>query len=166
MKPELAIVCIEDEAEVLESIVMDLEIFEDQFFIEPATSVQDARLILDRLTAQGIHVALFICDHLMPGTTGVEFMVGLSKQHEFRHSRKMLLTGQAGLEDTVKAVNEAGLDFYLAKPWKREQLQAIVRDLLTGYVAENVQNVLPYMISLDSELLSDVMRNRKTLTDL
>ncbi len=166
MKPELAIVCIEDEAEVLESVVMDLELFEDQFIIEPATSVQDARKILDTLNSQGIKVALFICDHLMPGTTGVEFLVGLSKQHEFRYSKKMLLTGQAGLEDTVKAVNEAGLDFYLAKPWKREKLQAIVRDLLTKYVAENVQNVLPFMMSLDSEVLSDVMRNRKSLTDM
>src|SRR5690554_6757134 len=108
MKPVLAIVCVEDEVEVLESVVRDLAQFEDDFRVETATSVNDAEGVLEQLKSEGIRVALFICDHLMPDETGVEFMVRLQGKPEYIRSEKMLLTGQAGLLDTVKAVNQAG----------------------------------------------------------
>jgi response regulator RpfG family c-di-GMP phosphodiesterase len=166
MKPKLAIVCIEDEAEVLESVLRDLEIFEDHFRIEAAQSVPEAEKLVELLIKDDCIPALFICDHLMPGITGVEFMVGLSKIPETDRAGRMLLTGQAGLPDTVKAVNEAGLDYYLAKPWKTAQLQEVVKDLLTRYVGLYESNPLPYMAVLDPEKLSDAMRDRKTLTDM
>lgn len=166
MKPVLAIVCVEDEIEVLESVVRDLEQFEDDFRIETATSVQQAEGILDELKAEGINVALFICDHLMPEETGVEFMVRLQKRREYKNSEKMLLTGQAGLLDTVKAVNEADLNYYLAKPWKSQELQKIVKKLLTDYVISNTTNLLRYFSTLDAERLSESLRSSKSITDM
>lgn len=166
MKTELAIICIEDEAEVLEAVLRDLEIFEDVFKIEAAQSVNEARGLVQLMVAQGIYPALFVCDHLMPEVTGVEFLVELSRDEATRKARKMLLTGQAGLSDTVKAVNDAGLDFYLAKPWKTDELQTVAAELLTRYVAEHVANVLPYMTVLDATVLSEAMRGRKTLSDI
>lgn len=166
MKPELAIVCVEDEIEVLESVVRDLAELEDDFRIETATSVADADKVLEHLDSEGIKVALFICDHLMPNETGVEFMVRLQRKPEYEQSEKMLLTGQAGLLDTVKAVNEAGLNYYLAKPWKTNELQSIVKKLLTDYVISNATNVLRYFSTLDAERLSESLRNSKNITDM
>ncbi len=166
MKPVLAIVCVEDETEVLESVVRDLEIFEDDFSIETASSVNEAEKILSALQNEGIKVALFICDHLMPGVTGVEFLVRLQKMPEYTGSEKMLLTGQAGLLDTVKAVNEAGLNYYLAKPWNTNELQSIVKKLLTDYVIANKTDVLRYFSTLDAERLSDSLRSSKQITDM
>lgn len=165
MKQELAIICIEDESEVLESILRDLEIFEDYFKIEAAQSVNEARGLVQLMLAAGVAPALFICDHLMPGETGVDYMVQLSKDKATAKASRMLLTGQAGLPDTVRAVNEGGLDFYLAKPWKTIDLQKIAKKLLTDFVVEHVTNVLPYLGILDGEAISNAMRNRKTLTD-
>jgi len=165
MKRELAIICIEDEPEVLESILRDLEIFEEHFKIEAAQSVNEARGLVQLMLAADIAPALFICDHLMPGETGVDYLVQLSKDKATAKAGRMLLTGQAGLPDTVRAVNEGGLDFYLAKPWKSKDLQKIATKLLTDFVVEHVPNVLPYMGILDGEALSNAMRNRKTLTD-
>jgi response regulator RpfG family c-di-GMP phosphodiesterase len=165
MKQELAIICIEDEPEVLESILRDLEIFEDYFKIEAAQSVNEARGLVQLMLAAGVAPALFICDHLMPGETGVDYLVQLSKDRATARASRMLLTGQAGLPDTVRAVNEGGLDFYLAKPWKTEDLQKIAKKLLTDFVVEHVTNVLPYLGILDGEAISNAMRNRKTLTD-
>lgn len=166
MKPNLAIICIEDEAEVLEAIIRDLEIFEDYFRIEAAQSVNEARGLVQLLLASDIIPALFICDHLMPGETGVDYLIQLNQDKIMMKSRKMLLTGQAGLPDTVKAVNSGGLDYYLAKPWKKNELQHVVKELLSEFVAKNVENVLPYMMILDAEKLSDSMRQRKTMTDM
>jgi len=165
MKPELAIVCVEDEIEVLESVVRDLELYEDDFLIETATSVTEAHAVLNHLLSAGNRVALFICDHLMPGQTGVEFLVHLNGTQEFKDSEKMLLTGQAGLQDTVKAVNEAGLDYYIAKPWQRDHLQRVVRTLLTDYVIKSEKNLLRYFSCLDAERISEAVRKNTTLTD-
>lgn len=166
MNLELAIVCIEDEAEVLESVLRDLELFEDHFRIEAARSVDEARVIVASLHDEGCKIALFVCDHMMPGVTGVAYMIELSKDEKTRASMRMLLTGQAGLPDTVKAVNEGGLDYYLAKPWKTGELQDVVKNMLTDYVEKHVSNPLPYMAVLDAERLSDAVRNRKTHTDM
>lgn len=161
----LSIMIIEDEPEVLDSVIQDVEIFEDQFRIESAGSVDEARKVLKMLEENKTDVALFICDHLMPGVTGVDFLVELNDHALYRNSSKMLLTGQAGLPDTVKAVNLGGLDYYLAKPWKSEHLQQVVKTLLTDYVERHVENVLPYMMVLDAERLSEVVRGKKTVTD-
>jgi response regulator RpfG family c-di-GMP phosphodiesterase len=166
MKQDLAIICIEDEAEVLEAVLRDLEIFEDHFRIEAAQSVNEARALVQLMVAQDIFPALFVCDHLMPDVTGVEFLIELNRDEATRKARKMLLTGQAGLPDTVKAVNQGGLDFYLAKPWKTEELQRVAGELLTKFVADHVGNVLPYMTVLDATILSEAMRGRKNLTDI
>lgn len=166
MKPELAIICIEDEPEVLQAILRDLEIFEDHFKIEAAQSVNEARGLVQLMLADGISPALFICDHLMPGETGVDYLVELSKDKVASKAGRMLLTGQAGLPETVRAVNEAGLDYYLAKPWDTKELQRIAKELLTQYVIRYHANVLPYLGILDGEALSNALRNRKSLTDL
>jgi CheY-like chemotaxis protein len=166
MKPNLAIICIEDEPEVLEAIIRDLEMFEDYFRIEAAQSVNEARGLVQLLLSADIRPALFICDHLMPGETGVEYLVQLNCDKIMIKARKMLLTGQAGLLDTVKAINTGGLDYYMAKPWSKDHLQEVVKKLLTEFVSQNVENLLPYMMVLDAEILSDSMRQRKTITDM
>ena len=77
----------------------------------------------------------------------------------------MLLTGQAGLNDTVKALNEGGLDYYLAKPWDRVEFQQIVNKLLTDFVIKRVKNLLPFMSLLDAEKLSNSIRDKNSITD-
>jgi response regulator RpfG family c-di-GMP phosphodiesterase len=166
MNTKLFIMCIEDEGEVLESVLRDLEIFEDYFRIEAAQQVDEARDVVKVLLNDGLRPALFICDHKMPGTTGVDYMVELSQDEATSRAARMLLTGQAGQQDTIKAVNEAGLHYYLAKPWKPAELQRIVRELLTNYVSRNEDNPMPYMAVLDAEKLSEAMRDRKTYTDM
>lgn len=165
MNPTLAIICVEDEPEVLDSIILDLEMYEDVFQLEAATSVNDALSIMKRLDENDIPIALFICDHLMPEKTGVDFLIELNQNPLYKSSAKMLLTGQAGLNDTVKALNQGGLDYYLAKPWKRDEFQHIVNKLLTEFVIKRVKNLLPYMSVLDAEKLSNAIRDSNTLTD-
>ena len=51
-----------------------------------------------------------------------------------RAARRVLVTGQAGHEDTIRAINEAELDHYVAKPWDPEEFRAVVREQLTDFV--------------------------------
>ena len=157
---DLAILIVEDEPEVRDALIRDVAPFEGQFVIEAAEDVDDAHAALSSLEAAGQSVALVLCDHLLPGVHGVEFLVELNDDPTTSPARKVLVTGQAGLEDTIRAVNEADLDHYIAKPWDDEAFQDIVREQLTEYVSRWVDNVLPYVPVLNGTRLMAIVAAR------
>ena len=156
----LMILCVEDEVEVRDALVRDIEPFASAFRIEEAEDAADAREAVSSGLDAGERLALVLCDHMLPGESGVEFLVSLSADPETRSARKVLVTGQAGLEDTVKAVNQAGLDHYIAKPWTPENLQGVVRTQLTDYVIKHVDDVLPFVNILDGPRLMEALKSR------
>ena len=156
----IAILVIEDEPEVREAISRDLEGFTDSFQIELAEDVADARTVMTELNASGDRVGLALCDHLLPGERGVDFLVELNRDPATRPIRKVLITGQAGLEDTIRAVNEADLDHYIAKPWTVENLHEVVRQQLTDYVIESAEDLLPFVAILDGARLMAAIAGR------
>ncbi len=158
---KLLLLCVEDEPEVRDAITRDIESFESIVRIEAAEDVNDARDVLDECLGEGFTLALVLCDHLLPGTKGVDFLVELQKDEETATAKKILITGQAGLEDTIKAVNDAGLDHYISKPWEKDKLCAIVKDHLTEFVIEEVDDLLPYVSKLDGARLLQAIKNRK-----
>jgi putative two-component system response regulator len=71
-------------------------------------------------------VAVIIADFMMPGMDGIAFL---------RHCRdtrptatRILLTGYADKENAIRAINEAGLYYYLEKPWNNDHLKLVVRN--------------------------------------
>lgn len=150
---KIAILCVEDETEVRDAVIRDLKPFADAFRIEAAEDAADAREVLKEFEEEGIKLGLALCDHMMPGESGVEFLVSLQQDESRRKARKVLITGQAGLEDTVKAVNEAKLQHYISKPWKPEELNEVVKTQLTDYVIENAEDLKPYVAVLDGARL-------------
>jgi two-component system chemotaxis response regulator CheY len=149
----LVILCIEDEAEVRDAVLRDLEVFEPVFLVEMAEDADDARHAVAEVAEAGDSVALVIADHRLPGMQGTDFLIELHNEPSTEPARKVLLTGQAGHEDTIRAINEASLDHYLPKPWTEEELHSVVREQLTDYVLENVSDVLPYVAILDGPRL-------------
>jgi two-component system chemotaxis response regulator CheY len=151
----LIILCIEDEDEVRDAVMRDLEVFEPAFVVEMAEDADDARQATQEIAAAGDRVALVIADHRLPGMQGTDFLIELHHNPATESARKVLLTGQAGHEDTIRAINEAGLDHYITKPWTAEDLHAVVREQLTDYVLDEVDDVLPYVAILDGPRLLD-----------
>ncbi len=157
---EIAILVVEDEPEVRDAVVRDLTPFAHHFRIEVAEDVADARSVLQELAGQGVAVGLILCDHLLPGTLGTDFLIELHADDATRATRKVLLTGQAGLEDTVRAINEAGLDYYIAKPWTPGALQETVRNQLTEFVLAGDFDLLEYVVVLDGPRLVEAAADR------
>ena len=156
----IAILCIEDEAEVREAILRDLRPFESLFEIESAEDAADAAAVLADFANRGIHTGLILCDHRLPGESGVEFLVRIHKSPGYHDSRKVLLTGQAGHQDTIRAINEAGLHHYLAKPWDPAELVETVKDQLTRFVvARDDVDPLPYLAVLNAPPLLEKIAN-------
>lgn len=156
----LAVLVLEDEPEVRDALVRDLSPLADTIRVEAANDVPDARAVLDELEADGDVLAVVLADHRLPGTTGVDFLVELRGDDRAAGTRKVLVTGQADQEDTIRAVNEAGLDRYVAKPWQPDDLVAITREQLTGFVVDTGIDPLPHLRALDAAEVMPMLRAR------
>ncbi len=155
------ILCVDDEREVLESVLQDLSPFEEHFIVEGAESVTEARQVIQDMADEEIKLALILCDHIMPEQTGISFLIELSQDTGTRGARKVLLTGQAGLEDTVEAINHDSLDYYIAKPWKGNELRQAITAQLTSFVIEHDDDLLSWTTVLDSEAILNAMAERR-----
>ncbi len=131
---KLHIICVDDQPEVLESVVRDLRPLVPHVRLNEAGGAAECRELIEQIDEDGEHLALIISDHVMPGTTGVELLSKVAADRRFRHTRKVLLTGLATHKDTIDAINSGHIDHYVEKPWQPEKLLSVVRRLLTRYV--------------------------------
>lgn len=152
---ELVILVVEDEPDVRDQVVRDLSSFTRQSRIDEAESVDDAETAINEIRSAGDVLGLVVADHRLPGRTGVDLLVALHADSTVPRIRTVLLTGQAGHQDTIRAINEAGLDHYLAKPWDPDELVAVARNLLTDVVIESSLDPLRFVPDLDGPRLLD-----------
>jgi DNA-binding NtrC family response regulator len=82
----------------------------------------------EAILAQRPDVRAIVCDHYMPGTLGLDFMLHV------RSSRpeivSILLTAQADLGMVITAMNEGRLHRFFTKPWDGDEMRASLRSLL------------------------------------
>ncbi len=157
---QLTVLLLEDEPPVREALTRDLGGFRDTIRIEVAEDADDAWAVIAELDADGDRLALVLADHRLPGTSGVDFLRQLPDDPRTVYARKVLVTGQADQEDTIRAVNEAGLDHYIAKPWDPTALADVVRDQLTEHVLEHGLDPLPHLRALDAVRVLPLLRTR------
>lgn len=154
----LTILSLEDEADVREALERDLEDFWGKVRLEIAEDADDAWSVVEEIAKDGDELALVLSDHRLPGRTGVDFLVELVKDPRFEFTKTVLVTGQADQDDTIRALNEVGLNHYIAKPWDPERLRQVVRSQLTDFVLDAGIDPLPYMPVLDSVRVMEAIR--------
>lgn len=127
-----AILCVDDESVILESLEMQLENhFDARYLMEFAESAEEAMEILNELEGEGISVLVIISDWLMPGMKGDEFLI--RAHHLFPHIVKIMLTGQADHEAIERARRDADLFECIYKPWKAEKLLSTIEKALNKF---------------------------------
>jgi two-component system chemotaxis response regulator CheY len=126
------IVCVDDEQAVLDQLSAQLtRRFGSTHRVECAESAEEALQLIDEIFAAGDDVELVICDQVMPGMKGDRFLERLYQTRP--RVMKILLTGQAGLDSAIYAINNAGLHAYIEKPWEVEDLNLAIENLLTQH---------------------------------
>lgn len=116
-----AILCVDDEAVVLESLEIELQkAFKGAYLYEFAESADEALEIIDELMADEVNVLAIVSDWLMPGMKGDEFLIAIHKKYP--KIVTILLTGQADEAAVNRAINQANLHAYVQKPWDNKEL--------------------------------------------
>lgn len=155
---KINIICVDDQQEVLDSVLRDLRPLTSILRLEEAYGAQDCLDLMDQLDEDGEHIAVIISDQVMPEMTGTELLGKVAKDRRFAKTRKVLLTGQATHADTINAINEGHLDNYIEKPWQPEKILSVVKRLLTLYIVDAGIDHQPYMSMLDQETLFSKIR--------
>jgi thioredoxin reductase (NADPH) len=134
-KPVLLVV--DDDPQVLAAVRRDLRSrYREHYIIIGAASGPEALATAQELKTRGDSLAMLISDQRMPGMLGSEVLT--RSREVYPLARRVLLTAYSDIDAAVKAINEAHVDYYLAKPWDPpdERLFPIVDDLLDAWQAE------------------------------
>ena len=132
---KVAIICVDDEQTILDSLKIELEdVLGDEYLLELTESGEEALEVLSELLEDDYEIALVIADYIMPGIKGDEL---LKRIHAISpKTLKIMLTGHANLQAVGNAVNQAKLYRYIPKPWQREDLNLTVSEAIYSYFQE------------------------------
>jgi len=118
---DAAILCVDDEIVVLDSLKIQLKKeFGDTYLYEMAESADEALEVIEELEDENIKVLVIVSDWLMPGMKGDELLIQVHKK--FPKIIKVMLTGQADEDAIERAQNQANLHRCLYKPWDGKEL--------------------------------------------
>ncbi len=151
------ILCVDDEEGVLLALRQQLGArFGHECDIATASSGADALELIDELERDGERIAVVIADQIMPGMKGVDLLEVVDRRSPT--TTKILLTGQAGLDAVVSAINRANLNHYLAKPWDEASLRLAVENLLRQYRLTEENRQLINSLSSKNQALVEMNR--------
>ncbi len=154
------IICIDDQREVLAALLKDLDYFKEYVEVSDCESALEAKELLEELDSREEMVPVIICDHVMPVKSGIDFLIEVNKDPRFVKIKKILLTGLATHQDTIKAINQANIDHYFEKPWDTVALIKLVKTYITEYITENDIDYREYIKIIDHEVLFRKMQKQ------
>lgn len=121
MSEQKATILVVDDEEMVTSALRSFLQLESAYRVLTFTSPAEA---LDTTDNEWIDVV--IADFMMPEMDGITFLKAVRERRP--EASRILLTGYADKENAIRAINEAGLYYYLEKPWDNDHLQVVVRN--------------------------------------
>jgi diguanylate cyclase (GGDEF)-like protein len=151
------IVCVDDEEGVLRVLRAQLGArFGHECQVLTARSGDEAVALFDELTRDNEAIAVVVADQIMPGMKGVELLEIVDRR--LPATTKILLTGQAGLDAVIDAINRAHLNQYISKPWDEAALLLAVENLLRQYRLAHENQQLIASLSAKNQALLEMNR--------
>ncbi len=126
MSEQQKLLLVDDEPGIRESVQAYLEDNEGWKVIV-ASNAEEAWQKIEAQTPN-----LIISDIMMPNVNGYEFLQKIREDPRYRAIPVVFLTARGMTSDRIQGY-EAGCDAYLAKPFDPEELEAIVRNLLSRH---------------------------------
>ncbi len=153
------ILLIDDEKEVLDALGRDFHaVAREGHEIQKAQNAQEAEQLL------GHETAVIICDHRMPGQTGVEFFGDIKDKYPY--ATRMVLTGYTDSQIAVDAINVGNVHEFILKPWNKEQLiQATRRGIERYQLLVEQQRLVEELKRANQELEQRVAERTRTLRE-
>ncbi len=127
-----SLLVVDDEPMILSMLV---RLFSHDYEVLTAASAAAAQRILEQRA-----VDLILTDQRMPQRTGVQLLEWVRQHHP--RTVRLLMTGQAELDDAIEAINRGQVYQYLLKNWRIEELEGVLRNAAEKSQLEQRHNAL------------------------
>ena len=150
------VLVVDDEPEITRSVA---ELLERDCDVLTANSADEALALLERH-----EVAVVLTDQRMPGGSGSELLA--RALHVAPETTRILFTGYSDIGAVIEAVNEGHVYRYVTKPWRPEELQAVLSQGLERHrlVIEN-QRLLQELTVANEDLERRVEERTRRLRE-
>ncbi len=163
---ESFIICLDDDMDFLNSLKISLPLkFRDKpnctiLFMDNPHETLD---MIRELVEDKEEIALLVTDQMMPNMKGIDFLKEAMKLTP--RSMRVLLTGHAGMDSAIVAINENVLDKYLTKPVSDiEDFVFTLKRLLSEFNLRSTVDIQQRMI-LDLYQFSNSLNKLQTLEE-
>ena len=120
-KAGLRVLIVEDEPDIREAVQASLQ--SEGFMV---TALDNGMDVIPTMRQAKPDIVLL--DQILPGKTGVEVVREMRAEQQFSRTPIMMVTGLAGEDDKVLAL-DIGADDYLTKPFSMKELSARIKAL-------------------------------------
>lgn len=151
------ILIVDDEPHVISALMRGLD--EEPYQITGAGGGKEAL----QLMAQGSYKVV-ISDERMPGMDGAEFLALVKELHP--ETVRIMLTGHASIEATMRAVNSGEIYRFFTKPWNDTELKLAIRSALEKYDLEHENRRLLRTVRQQSQELKYLERSYPGISQL
>jgi len=157
MPAENNILIVDDEPHVISALIRGLD--EEPYLLTGAPGGKEA---LQLMSQQGFKVV--ISDEKMPGMDGAEFLSLVKKFHP--ETVRIMLTGHASIEATMRAVNSGEIYRFFTKPWDDTELKLALRSAVEKYDLEHENRRLLRTVRQQSRELRYLERSYPGISEL
>lgn len=127
------ILCVDDDLAELNTLANQLqEEFSRSHIVYKTESAEEATLVMDMFQAAQKRIELIICDQMMPGVQGTDFLDNVHKANP-EIMKLLLIDSEVNDVSSGYLLSRATIHNFLEKPWKREHLILTVENLLKLY---------------------------------
>ncbi len=146
------VIVVDDEPDNLEVFKLNLK---REFDVRTAKSGAEALQLM-----KGCDPGVVVTDQRMPGMSGIELLVETKKARP--DAVRMIITAYTDADVLLKAINEAGIERYLPKPFRVEEVRNALRQGLERFHLERENRRLLEALRAHNAYLEDeVVRGEK-----
>lgn len=131
-KEKDAVLIVDDDAFMLKVLH---RVLQKEYTIYQAESAEDAVEVL-----RGRQVKAILCDHILPGQTGLDFLVTLKQRNS--QIKSVLFSAALDTDLFIKAINHGQIFRFVKKPASPADIQQAVREAVRQYDIESLQQQL------------------------
>ncbi len=131
-QPKCSLLVVDDESYILPPLAILLS---DQFNVVTADSAAAAEEVFARQ-----QIDLVLTDQNMPRKTGVQLLEWV--RHHHPRTVRLLMTGYGEMQDAIDAINRGNVYYYLIKPWRIDDLKAILKNAAEKFHLERSRDEL------------------------
>jgi DNA-binding NtrC family response regulator len=131
-KEKDAVLIIDDDAFMLKVLY---RVLQKEYTLYQAGSAEEAVEVL-----RGRHVKAILCDHILPGQSGLDFLVTLKQRNS--QIKSVLFSAALETDLFIKAINHGQIFRFVKKPASPADIQQAVREAVRQYDIEILQQQL------------------------